>query len=234
MAAFFRRRKVPALFGVRQWKLGCLAMRHRTISSSTRATGINVSNSFDEILQRLNANDQDAATELWQRFAPHLNRLAQKRLSARLKNDSEDAVQSAFRSFFTGLRGHEFQLEDWDSTAGLLARITLRKCIRRIEYNTAAKRDIAREVSTDREDSGDDFIASLPGGLAPHVEICLQETLAAVIEGLTEQQMEILTLNLQQMPTNEIASHVGRTERTVQRVLKQIQVRLENVWTGGE
>lgn len=193
-----------------------------------------MTDSFDEILDRLNSDDQDAATELWRRFAPHLNRLAQKRLSAQLRNDSEDAVQSAFRSFFTGLKGNEFQLEDWDSTAGLLARITLRKCIRRIEYNMAAKRDITREVSPPNDDSNDDFISSLPGGLAPHVEVCLQETLSAVIDGLTDQQMEILTLNLQQMPTNEIASQVGRTERTVQRVLKQVRVRLESVWTGGE
>ena len=193
-----------------------------------------MTDSFDEFLERLNSDDQDAATELWRRLAPHLNRLAQKRLFAELKNDSEDAVQSAFRSFFTGLRSQQFQLEDWDSTAGLLARITLRKCIRRIEYNMAAKRDITRKVPAPNSDSGEDFIASLPGGLAPHVEVCLQETLSTVINGLTEQQMEIMTLNLQQMPTNEIASQVGRTERTVQRVLKQVRIRLENVLTEGK
>lgn len=191
-----------------------------------------MSDSFQNLVGRLQSNDQQAAADVWQRFAPHLNRLAQRRLRGRLQNEAEDAVQSAFRSFFVGLQGREFQFENWDSLSGLLARITLRKCIRRIEYHRAERRDIRRNVSASQDAGAGQALEELHGELAPHVRVALEETLNVVIAGLTPLQLDIFLLSLQDMPTDEIAASVSRTERTVQRVLKQIRNRLETLWTG--
>ena len=188
------------------------------------------SDSFQDLMASLEAGDQLAAADLWRRFAPHLNALAQKRLNRKLQSEAEDAVQSAFKSFFKGLDFGRYELADWDSLGGFLARITLRKCMRRIEYYASAKRDATREVAQPRDDSAAEVFQAVDNELAPHVEVALQETLEAVVNDLTEQQLEIFVLDLQRLPVEEISAHVGRTERTVQRVLQQIRKRLEDAW----
>ena len=56
-----------------------------------------------ELLDRVRQGDEQAATELFDRYVERLIRLAQSRLSAKLRRrvDAEDVVQSVYRSFFS-------------------------------------------------------------------------------------------------------------------------------------
>src|SRR5262245_58097585 len=55
------------------------------------------------LVSRWRAGDQQAAAELFRRYASRLIALAQSRLSASMASrvDPEDVVQSVYRSFFT-------------------------------------------------------------------------------------------------------------------------------------
>ena len=84
--------------------------------------------SFHDALDRLEAGDEDAAAEVFHRFASRLIRLAGTRLNTcvRRQVDPEDVVQSVFRSFFDRQAAGQFELENWNSLWSLLVRIVVR------------------------------------------------------------------------------------------------------------
>jgi RNA polymerase sigma-70 factor (ECF subfamily) len=117
--------------------------------------GITVTDSFAEFLARLQARDDGAAQELFERFAGQLIALARRRVTGlEHKIDPESVVQSAYKSFFHRADKGKFELGGWDSLWGLLTVITLRKCAQRVAYYLAECRDAAREVSAPAAEEG--------------------------------------------------------------------------------
>jgi RNA polymerase sigma-70 factor (ECF subfamily) len=148
----------------------------------------------------------------------------------RQKVDPEDVAQSVFRSFFARQADGQFVLEDWDGLWGLLTRITLRKCHRQCERFTAGRRDVRREVSAPSPAAGCgvawEAIAREP---TPSDAAMLTELVDALMRPLDERERRILELRLQGYAVPEIGEAVGRTERTVHRVLERVRQRLERM-----
>lgn len=187
----------------------------------------------DELIARARAGDQEAATELFNRFARRLGRLAATRLDGlvRRRVDPEDVVQSAYRSFFVRLNDGQFALSQWDEVWALLARITLRKCGRKSEHARAARRDATREVAL--SSSADDSCGAWqPTARDPTPEeaLALAETVESLLTGFDEQEQEIVGLRLQAYSEREISTQVGRSERTVRRVLERLRRRVERLY----
>src|SRR5262249_28310606 len=103
---------------------------------------------FAALIGRLRAGDEEAAAEVFNRFAHRLIGLARAQLEQgiRRKEDPEDIVQSVYRSFFRRQQAGQLQLDSWESLWVVLTVITLRKCGNRIEYFHAARRDVQREA----------------------------------------------------------------------------------------
>jgi RNA polymerase sigma factor (sigma-70 family) len=188
--------------------------------------------SFDALLARLRAGDQDAATTIFNRYVRRLVGLARSRLDALTlaKVDPEEVANSALKSFFRGYAGGKFDLEGWDSLWEVLLIITLRKCGRRIEYFRAQRRDVHKEVhpAATPEDSTASWeaIAREP---TPEEAAMLNETVDQVLQSLHERERPILVLALQGYSLPEISERIHRTERTVYRVLKRIKEKLEEM-----
>jgi RNA polymerase sigma-70 factor (ECF subfamily) len=188
--------------------------------------------SFDALLDRLRAGDQDAATTIFNRYVRRLVGLARSRLDALTlaKVDPEEVANSALKSFFRGYAGGKFDLEGWDSLWEVLLIITLRKCGRRIEYFRAQRRDVHKEVrpsSTPEESTASwEAIAREP---TPEEAAMLNETVEQVLQSLHERERPILVLALQGYSLPEISERIHRTERTVYRVLKHIKEKLEEL-----
>jgi RNA polymerase sigma-70 factor (ECF subfamily) len=188
--------------------------------------------SFDDLMTRLRAGDQDAAAELFRRFAGRLIGLARSHLDRRLqtKVDPEDVVQSVFKSFFPRVAAGQFELENWDSLWSLLVVITLHKCGHKREMFHAALRDVRREVAPPRPDEDSaarwEAIARDP---TPSEAASLAETVEQVMRGLKDNEQQILELRLQGFTAAEIAAQVGRSEYTVNWVLKRIRKRLKHL-----
>jgi RNA polymerase sigma-70 factor (ECF subfamily) len=189
------------------------------------------SDSFDECLTRLRAGDEQAAAQIFERFAGRLIDLARSRLdrTLRQKVDPEDVLQSTFKSFFRRV-DHSFELDSWDSLWGLLARITLYKCGHRIRYFRTAQRNVQRELGAAHSEE-----RTIPEweGLAreptPPETAVLAETVEALLRVLDERDRQVFLLALQGYTAPEISTQLKCSERTVFRALKYIRAELQSM-----
>jgi RNA polymerase sigma-70 factor (ECF subfamily) len=189
-------------------------------------------NSFADLMGRLREGDEQAAKQVYERFARRLIGLARRRIDSQLRQkvDPEDVTQSAYKSFFRRQARGEFELRDWDSLWGLLAAITLHKCGHRIDYYRAARRDVHREATPlPRAENSNQSWEAIAREPTPSEAAVLAETVEELMRGLEGYQRQIVQLRLQDYTVAEISVKVGYTERTVHRILKQVRKRLENL-----
>jgi RNA polymerase sigma-70 factor (ECF subfamily) len=188
--------------------------------------------SFDDMMARLDAGDAAAVQQVFHRYAGRLIGLARDHLGkvVRPKVDAEDVVQSAFKSFFLRHADGEFELENWESLWGLLVVITLRKCGREVRRFRGPCRDARKELparaSEDSADTGWEIIAREP---TPLEAVTLAETVENLMRGLSEREREVLELRLQGNTVPQISNRIGRTEFTVEGILKKIRKRLRQL-----
>jgi RNA polymerase sigma-70 factor (ECF subfamily) len=183
-----------------------------------------------ELMARWRDGDHEAAEELFRRYAGRLLALARRRLSTKLAPvvDPEDVVQSAFRSFFSGVRGDRYALRRSGDLWRLLVAITLHKLQHQVERQTAGKRDIGRQRRLVREGSTDGALGQVPAREpTPAEAAALTDTLEQVFRGLEPLQRRMVEMRLQGSSLDEIAANVHRSERTVRRLLERIKERLE-------
>jgi RNA polymerase sigma-70 factor, ECF subfamily len=180
--------------------------------------------SFDELMARLGAGEADAAREVFDRYAARLIALARTRLGEKLRRkvDAEDVLQSVYKSFFVRHAQGGVQAQNWEALWRLLTVITLRKCGRWVEYFHAGRRSVTVEEAGDSRVG--DVVAREP---APDEAAMLTETIERLLRDLEGREREIVTLGLQGLGAAEIATQVGRTRRTVERVLARLKARLE-------
>jgi RNA polymerase sigma-70 factor (ECF subfamily) len=186
---------------------------------------MNPPDSFLILMARLKASDDAAAGDLFQRFAERLMGIARLQIAARLRHkvDPEDVVQSVFKSFF--LRNDQFQVQNWDSLWGLLTLITVRKCIKHIEREQAARRDARREVSlTTKSNEEWPLMDREP---SPEEGAMLAEVMEELLGGFDADDRAVLELSLQGHGAIEISARLGRAERTVRRLREQAKSRLQ-------
>jgi RNA polymerase sigma factor (sigma-70 family) len=178
-----------------------------------------------ELLQRVEAGDSEAATAIFDRYLERLLALARTRVGAKLRRriDAEDVVQSAYRSFFVHAENHEYTLGEAGDLWRLLARITLNKLYSQVEKHTAARRNVHRENELDA--SRDD-----PAALEPTAAeaIALSEQLQLFTRSLTSTEQIVFGSHLRGETIDNIAGSIKKSPRTVRRLLAQIRQQMEN------
>lgn len=187
--------------------------------------------SCTDLMGRLQAGEDEAAREVFWRFAVQLIALAKQRQRFG-RTDAEDVVQSAFKSFFTRQRQGKVVVRNWDSLWGLLTVITLRKCADRAGYFRAARRDVRREASATQG-------LHQPWELAPdraplpHEAAILAETVDRLFRCADADERPVLELSLQGYTAGEVSIQLGRALRTVHRLRERIRKRLERMQQDG-
>jgi RNA polymerase sigma-70 factor (ECF subfamily) len=190
--------------------------------------------SFTALMQRLRSGEDDAAREVFVRFAGRLVGLARQHLDAQLaaRVDPEDVVQSAYKSFFVRQREGGLEVGSWDGLWGLLTLIALRKCADRAAYYRAGKRDVGREANVRPSDSSPGPAESLALDRAPLPDeaAILAETVEALFRSVDDpDEQAVLELSLQGFTAPEISERLGRAERTVRRLRERFRKRLERM-----
>jgi RNA polymerase sigma-70 factor (ECF subfamily) len=187
---------------------------------------------FTDLMDRLRAGDEAAAHEIFQRFVRKLLRLARRQFDAALRRKvgPEDVVQSAFKSFFLRYGVGKLEVHDWDNLWGLLTVITLRKCLDRVEYHRAERRDVQREAAAQPGAAGTEpwweAVAREP---RPEEAVVLAETVELLQHGLDAEERPILEMSLQGYTTQEISERLGRPERSVRRLRERVKKQLERL-----
>jgi RNA polymerase sigma factor (sigma-70 family) len=185
---------------------------------------------FDATMERLRSGDEAAAAAVFQRYLRRLIALAGKQFDARLREraDVEDAVVSAFRSFFSRAGRGEFDLTGWGQLWSLLAVITLRKCARRRRALKASRRNPLREVQAQRDRNGG--LWHVPDRAPSPVEAAiLSETISELLESLDPTDRPIVEHILQGYTAQETSARLDCSERTVRRVRQRAKQCLERL-----
>ena len=174
------------------------------------------------LVARWREGDQQAAATLWRRYAVRLIALVRRRLSGRLAAavDPEDVVQSAYGRFFTGARADRYVLRRSGDLWRLLVAIALHRLSHQIKRRNAGKRSLARE----HEEKGALLLSREP---SPAEAAALADELEQQLRGLTPAQRLIVELRLEGYQMAEIAERTRHHERTVRRVLKGVEKRLQ-------
>jgi RNA polymerase sigma-70 factor (ECF subfamily) len=181
------------------------------------------------LVARWQKGDQEAAAELFRRYASRLIELARSRLSAKVARrvDPEDVVQSAYRSFFVGAREGRFEFYRSGHLWRLLLSITLTKLYRQIRNNRRDKRAVDREQSFGTDPFPEGFAREvLAREPSPIEAVALVDEVENVMRGLQPLQRRVLELRLQGYNLYEIADQTQRCQRTVRRCLEVVRRQL--------
>lgn len=187
------------------------------------------------LLARWRAGDQQAATELFQRYAERLVALAQSRLPAKLAGrvDAEDIVQSVYRSFFIAARNGRYVLQRSGDLWRLLLAITLHKVHHQVRHHVAGKRAIGLEQVVGKDGVTDPPIEALAQGPSPAEAAALADLLEQAFDGIDPLQRRMIELRLQGCRLDEIAADTGRCVHTVLRAVQRFRRKLEQIDSEG-
>jgi RNA polymerase sigma-70 factor, ECF subfamily len=199
---------------------------------SQRGRAMSANSSFADLMDRLNAGDEDAARRIFNAYGQRLIALARSRLDNHIlqKEGAEDIVNSALASFFRRHATQPFDLASWDNLWAVLTVITLRKCGHRTEYYRALCRDVRREMSpaVGNGDSSGSFLA-IAREPSPEEVVALNDVLGELLRGLDERERQIVLLTLEMHSVAEISSMVRRSEYLVRKLLAQVRQRWERL-----
>lgn len=173
------------------------------------------------LLRRCRSGDEDAANQLYRRYAGRLRALAAKQCAAELQArfDPEDIVQSVFRTFFEGMREAAYDVPHGQELWGLLFVIALHKIRNQASFHRAAKRDIGQTVgseSLERQGFADD-----ESSLA-FLRLVIEDELREY----PEVSRQIIRMRIEGYDISEIVTATGRSRRTVERVLQAFRAQL--------
>jgi RNA polymerase sigma factor (sigma-70 family) len=185
--------------------------------------------SSHELLARYRRGDDQAATEIFDRYVRRLLELVRQRLLPRLARrlDADDVVQSAYRSFFIHARDGEFVLKRAGDLWRLLSAIALNKLQHQIERHTAARRDMRQEMPAMPPSdawAGSDVVGVEP---SPAAVAAVAEELEDVMRRRSPLERQVVEMRLQGRSVEEIAARISRSQRTVRRLLEAVRQDLE-------
>jgi RNA polymerase sigma-70 factor (ECF subfamily) len=177
------------------------------------------------LLRRIRAGEEDAATELYHRYAARLLDLAEAKTSTDVKRrvDPEEIVQSVFRTFFRRASQGDYEVPDGDELWKLFLVIGLNKIRAVAGHHKAAKRDVRRTAGGEVASEAN---AAVPDDVARQtLELTIDELLAP----LPETHRQIVRLRIDGYEVAEIAERTKRAKRSVERILQEFRQKLQGL-----
>jgi RNA polymerase sigma-70 factor (ECF subfamily) len=201
----------------------------RTGESDDRAGG---QPSDHSLLRRLRGGSEDAATQVYLRYANRLRALTRTNFSPGLARrvEIEDIVQSVFGSFFRGASRGDYDVPAGEELWKLFLVIALNKIRTKGAYHHAAKRDVRRTAGGE----GLERLAESPAEEDEAAYAILQMTIDEALDQLPPQHRQLLVLRIEGHEVPEIARQVGRSKRTVERILQECRKKLAGLLDADE
>ncbi len=179
------------------------------------------------MLARFRQGDEQAAAEIYARYAHRLRALATKQVGADLAQriDPDDIVQSVFRTFFRRVSAGQYDVPDRDELWQLLLVVGLNKIRAVGAHHRATKRDVGNTMA------GESYRKAIEREAGPEDEAfqVLRMVIDDVLEPFPVDQRRIIELRIEGYEVAEIAEKTSRAKRSVERVLQGFRQALENV-----
>ena len=181
-----------------------------------------------QLLQRYQQGDREAAALLYKRYADRLRALTRRKSSAVLacRMDPDDIVQSVFRNFFHSARTGGYDVPPGEDLWKLLLVIALNKIRARATFHRAAKRDVRR---TRRIDGLDPATLAKENPYGQSGRTFLRLVAEEALASLSPLLRRIVELRMEGYQVHEIAEMTGRSLRTVERTLQNCRKRLADI-----
>ena len=196
---------------------------------STSNNDANAPVSDKTLLRQLREGHNDAATELYVRYASRLLALARNQTSSHLATrfDPEDVVQSVFRTFFRRATAGLYDVPAGEQLWQLLLVLALNKVRGLAIYHRAQKRDAAKTLPIENlghpSQTDDDTPLQI-------LTMVVDELLAEY----SESQQQIVRLRIEGHTIGQIAEKTQRSQRTVERVMQEFRQRLSELIDGDD
>ncbi|GAC1447443.1 MAG: hypothetical protein NVSMB9_29610 [Isosphaeraceae bacterium] len=175
------------------------------------------------LLRKYRHGDQEAARLLYLRYAGRLRALARSRTSADLAGrvDDDDIVQSVFGSFFRGVNRGAYDVPAGEEIWNLFLVIALNKIRAKGAHHRAAKRDVRQTTGAEKIDQSIEEPQS-----DSQACVLLKISIDEALHRLPDEYERAIRLCMQGYEVAEIAEAIGRSKRSVERLLQQSRARL--------
>ena len=180
--------------------------------------------SFDELIRRVRAGDQDAAAELVKRYEPSIRRAVRFRLAdTRLVRvlDSMDICQSVFASFFVRTAAGQFDIDQPEQLTKLLVAIARNKLARQVRNQSRQRRDYRRVEGAELDEGqfADD-------GGTPSQIVAGEELLLQADRLLTDEERKLRELRKEGHDWAAIAEQLGSSPEALRKKLARAMDRV--------
>jgi RNA polymerase sigma-70 factor (ECF subfamily) len=174
---------------------------------------------FEELIRRVRAWDQQAATELVRRYEPMIRRTVRFRLAdARLDNllESMDISQSVLKSFFVRAAAGQFDLETPEQLLRLLATMAKNKLISASRRHRTLRRGGDHRVAS--IENPEWLVEPAPG---PGPEVAARDLLQEVLRRLSPDERRLQELRNDGHDWATIASRLGGSPEALRKQLSR-------------
>jgi RNA polymerase sigma-70 factor (ECF subfamily) len=183
---------------------------------------------FHDLIRRVRAGEDAAATELVRRYEPAIRRAVRIRLGdTRLERafDSMDVCQSVMASFFMRAALGQYELDAPEQLLKLLATMARHKLADRVDQERARCRDNRRV-----EEGSAETREVAAGSSTPSRQVAARELLEEVQRRLSHEERQLVELRQQGFGWAEIAEQLGgspdslrkRLSRATDRVAREL------------
>jgi RNA polymerase sigma-70 factor (ECF subfamily) len=175
--------------------------------------------SFDDLMRRVRAGDQEAAAELVRRYEPAIRRVIRYRMGGAhlgAAMDSVDVCQLVLASFFVRAAAGQFDLERPEDLQRLLLGMARNKLAFEARRQRAQRRD-GRRVVPGGLDEG---LICAPGA-SPSRQVAAQELLEEVQRRLNAEEWQLVQLRNQGLDWAAIAEQLQGSAEALRKKLSR-------------
>lgn len=189
------------------------------------------SDTFVELMERVRSGDESAARQLYERYAPYIERIIVRRLRGRVVPgfDPEDFTQAAWASFFARPK----LLERFTQPRSLIAFVSRMASNKLIDQWRRRKRIAQRPAVASIEQHKLQYTAVKDAEQTPSEIVASDDEVERCLARLPEVQREICRLLVCGFTQEEVAERVGVSVRTVRRVVRAVAARKRDQTSGG-
>jgi RNA polymerase sigma factor (sigma-70 family) len=174
-------------------------------------------NQFQELIRRVRARDEDAATQLMRRYESAIRRVVRIHLrDPRLRRvlDSMDICQSVLATFFARAALGQYDLETPEQLLNLLASITRNKLTNQAKRLLAQKRDLRRDAQ-----QSDPFDRTVDRASDPGEQASAKEILEKIRSHLDVEERYLADQRALGCAWKELADELGGTDVALRKKL---------------